>query len=274
MERIFDTPGAVELYVELGRGSLTVTAVDTDRSTLSASGEDAESIVTEQHGDQISVIVPRHRSGSLSGNEPHTDVAIEIPSGSILITKTGSAEQLASGSYADVAIRSGSDDLRIEHITGTAVITTGSGDIWVGTYGGDLRIKSGSGDVQISHAAGTAGVSTGSGDIVFAETDDAVMVKSGSGDVGIRRASGDISANTASGDVAIGELRRGSLSSKNASGDVHIGVPSGVPVWTDVSSVTGNITSDLAGAGQPGDDQDHIEIRAVTVSGDIVLKQL
>ena len=52
---------------------------------------------------------------------------------------------------------------------------------------------------------------------------------------------------------------------------MRIGVPAGVPVWTDISTVSGRIRSDAEGAGQPAEGQHHIEVRAKTVSGDIVL---
>jgi hypothetical protein len=45
-------------------------------------------------------------------------------------------------------------------------------------------------------------------------------------------------------------------------------------VWTDLTTVSGAIRSSLEGAGQPTEGQDHIELRAKTVSGDIVLTQL
>jgi hypothetical protein len=60
---------------------------------------------------------------------------------------------------------------------------------------------------------------------------------------------------------------------KGASGDVTVGVPAGVPVWTDISTVTGAIRSQLPHAGQPAEGADHVEVRAKTVSGDIVLTQ-
>ena len=61
---------------------------------------------------------------------------------------------------------------------------------------------------------------------------------------------------------------------KGASGDVRVGIPSGLPVWTDLSTVSGSIRSSLEGAGQPAEGQDHVELRAKTVSGDIVLTQI
>ncbi|MFA6298233.1 MAG: hypothetical protein WC642_03645, partial [Nocardioides sp.] len=67
---------------------------------------------------------------------------------------------------------------------------------------------------------------------------------------------------------------RGRFTAKGASGNVRIGIPAGVPVWTDISTVTGRIHSTLQGAGQPEDGADHIEVRAKIVSGDVVLTEL
>ena len=53
-----------------------------------------------------------------------------------------------------------------------------------------------------------------------------------------------------------------------------IGVKAGVPVWTDITTVSGTIRSELQGAGQPQEGQDHIEVRAKTVSGDIALSEV
>ena len=53
-----------------------------------------------------------------------------------------------------------------------------------------------------------------------------------------------------------------------------VGIPAGTPVWTDVSTVSGSIRSSLEGAGQPAEGEDHVELRAKTVSGDIVLTQI
>ena len=55
---------------------------------------------------------------------------------------------------------------------------------------------------------------------------------------------------------------------------MHVGVPAGVPVWTDITTVSGEIRSNLTGAGEPRDGADHVEVRASTVSGDVVLTEV
>ena len=106
-------------------------------------------------------------------------------------------------------------------------------------------------------------------------TSDAVaVVKTGSGDLRVRQAHDDVSMATGSGDFLIDLASRGRITAKGASGDVVVGIPAGTPVWTDVSTVSGSIRSSLEGAGQPAEGEDHVELRAKTVSGDIVLTQI
>ena len=45
-------------------------------------------------------------------------------------------------------------------------------------------------------------------------------------------------------------------------------------MWTDISTVSGAIHSNLEGVGQPAEGADHVELRAKTVSGDIILRQV
>jgi len=274
MERTFATPEPVELYVELGKGDLEVTTDSVEESRVHISGHHADEAVVELDGRQLRVLAPRQRAGFFGGGEQSLDVVVFIPHGSALVTRTGSADQVARGTYSSARVKSGSGDVRLDRITGHAVIDTGSGDIAVDEVGGELRTKSGSGDVAITRVAGNAGVSTGSGTVQLGTTNGSVVLKSGSGDLSVQQAHGDLSLSSASGDLIVATQHRGALSAKNVSGDVRVGIPAGIPVWTDVSTVTGRIGSDLEGAGQPGPGEDHVEIRATSVSGDITLRQV
>ena len=105
-------------------------------------------------------------------------------------------------------------------------------------------------------------------------TNSKAVVKTGSGDLKIVTSNDDISLSTGSGDLQIGTARRGRLSLKGASSDVHVGIPAGTPVWTDISTVTGSVRSSLESVGAPQEGQDHIELQARTVSGDITLTEV
>ena len=274
MERTFDTPEPIQLYVELGSGEVRIDATDTTTTEVTATGPGSDDVTVEQSGNRIAVIGPKRRTGFLGGSDAKIQLTVTAPTGSALVTKTGSADQHVSGTLAQVSARSGSGDIQLDTITGATVADTGSGNITVNDAGADVRIKSGSGDIGVASVAGTCGISTGSGDVTIGAAGGSVVLKSGSGDLRVGQAHGDVSLSSASGDLVVDTQHRGGLVAKNASGDVRVGIPGGVPVWTDVSTVTGRISSNLEGAGQPQSGEDYIEVRAKTVSGDIALKQL
>jgi DUF4097 and DUF4098 domain-containing protein YvlB len=273
MRNVFSTPEPVELYVEIGGGSVTVDAEDVNETTVDVEGPNADDVTVEQRGNQIVVIAPHRRGGFLGPSDDYR-VTVTIPTDSELATKTGSADLVARGRYGSTKVKSGSGEVRIEEVAKDAVVDTGSGDIQIGRSHADVRVKSGSGDVTIANTGHSAAVSTGSGDVSLGTTEGSAVVKSGSGDVQVKEAHADVSITTASGDLTVGAIRNGGVLAKAVSGDVRIGVPAGIPVWTDISCVSGRVSSNLEGAGEPKDGQDFIEVRAKTVSGSIRLEQL
>lgn len=272
MQNIFETPGPTSLYVEVGSGDVAVRAEDTDRTVVDVEGKYADEVVVEQRGNEIVVIAPKHHTGLFGSND--LQIRATLPTGSELATKLGSADVTATGRLGAARIRTGSGDVRLGDVDGEVVVETGSGDLLVGSAGGELRVKSGSGDVAVAHLGGPGSVSTGSGDVEIETAAGPVAVKSGSGDLRVRDARNGVELGTASGDLQVDRLHRGRLTAKNVSGDIHVGIPAGIPVWTDVTCVTGSVSSDLEGAGQPAEGEDYIELRAKTVSGDITLEQL
>lgn len=272
MQKTFETPGPISLYVELGSGDVTLRCDQVAETTVDVAGKDAEDVLVEQRGDQIVVIAPKNRTGFL-GRSDTVSVHVTMPEGSELATKLGSADVTATGRLGETRVKTGSGDVTLDNVDGDALVEAGSGDIEVGEITGDLRARSGSGNVELGRAGGTALVSTGSGDIEIGSALQSVTVKSGSGDMRVRDAHADVELSTASGDLVVELMRRGQLAAKNVSGDIRVGVPAGVPVWTDVSSMTGHIRSSLQGAGQPAEGQDYVELRAKTISGDILLEQ-
>lgn len=271
-EHHFDTPDAVALFAEIGKGSLSVQATDTTQTSVSIAGRDADQVDVRQDGRQISVVAPRQRGGFFGGDN-RLDVRITLPTGSDVVLRTGSADIAVAGTIGTAQLKSGSGDVRCDTATGPLLAESGSGDIRLDETQGPVKIKSGSGDIVVGHAANTVAVSTGSGDVRMQSSDGATVVKTGSGDLEVRESTGDVTLTTGSGDLVVGRAHRGRVNVKGASGDVRVGVPAGVPVWTDISTVTGDIRSTIASSGEPRDGIDHVEVRARVVSGDIVLAQ-
>ena len=272
MRKTFDTPEPTSLYVEFGSGRLTVHAAETPTTEVEVEGRRAEDVTVEQQGDQIVVIAAR-RSGFLPFDSDLA-VTVSLPLDSELSTKLGSADVQASGRLGVVRIKCGSGDVSLDETVQDVVVQTGSGDVRLDTARGDLRVRTGSGGVQLGRVTASTVVVSGSGRITIDAAAGETVAKSGSGDVRIGSTDHHVSMTSGSGDLEVVAISRGSIKAKTASGDVTVGVEAGVPVWTDISTVTGDVSSNLEGAGRPEEGQAHVEIRATSVSGDVVLTQL
>ena len=266
----FTTPQPVALYVEIGAGQVDVTASDTAESRVELTGRHADEVVVELDGRNLRVVAPKRRAGFFS-NDESLFATITVPSGSDLAVRTGSADLGVVGEIGSGHVKTGSGDVRLDTLSGQATIETGSGDVEIEESGSELRVKCGSGDVRVNAVRASAAVSTGSGDVQLGTTHGPAVVKTGSGDVRVVEADGDLSLVTGSGDLQIDTARRGKFSAKGASGSIHVGIPAGIPVWTDISTVSGRIHSNVEGGGEPTSDGDHVELRTTTVSGDVVL---
>jgi DUF4097 and DUF4098 domain-containing protein YvlB len=274
MNRQFDTDQPIELYVEIGKGKVTVTASETGVTTVEIQGQNADEVAVTFEDNRLRVVAPKDAGGWFSGRDRSLDVHVDLPTGSDVAARTGSADIVIEGRLDEVNLKTGSGDITCDSFTGGARISTGSGDVEVAEAHAELQVKSGSGDISIGTVGGTLNVSTGSGDVEVGASNARAVVKTGSGDLKVVTANDDVALSTGSGDLSIGTARRGRLSLKGASSDVRIGIPSGTPVWTDINTVTGSIRSDLESVGAPQEGQDHIELQARTVSGDITLRQV
>ncbi len=270
MQHNFDTPTATSLYVEIGSGSVNVSAEEVTQTVVDVEGKDADEVRVEQRGDQIVVIGPKNTSFFGGGRDLR--VTVTMPTDSRFATKVGSADVTARGRLGETMVRTGSGDVRVDEISGNALLESGSGDLAIGAVAGELKIKTGSGDVEVDSVDGPTSVATGSGDVVIGKAGDVVQTKSGSGDTRIGDAAKDVSVSTASGDLVVDTMRRGELRANNVSGDIRVGIPAGTPVWTDINTVTGSVRSRLESTGQPAEGQDYVEMRAKTVSGDVLLE--
>ncbi len=271
----FETHEPVNLYVEIGKGAVNVTATET----------------TETHVERHRQATPtRSRSSSPAGrsasSRPHQRAGFFNGDSSLHVVVTvpdrerprHQDRQRRHHRRRHPRQRPGQDRLR-RRDRSTSSPARASSRPARATYSwrrqaAPLRIKSGSGDVTVRHAEESVTVSTGSGDVEIGTSNGPAVVKTGSGDLWVEDAGTDVSLASGSGDLTVGRARRGKVTVKGASGDVQIGIPAGTPVWTDLSTVSGVIHSNLEGVGQPEEGADHIELRAKTVSGDIVLRQV
>jgi DUF4097 and DUF4098 domain-containing protein YvlB len=274
MNRQFETPEPIYLYVEIGKGKVDVRATGTGTTTLDIEGQQADEVTVTFENNRLSVIGPKDGGGWFSGRDRELVVEVELPTASDVAIKTGSADIEIEGQINEARVKTGSGDVTCDTFTGQAKIETGSGDVELSEAHAELQVKSGSGDISVGSCLGNLNISTGSGDVEVGTTNGKTVVKTGSGDLKVVTANADLSLSTGSGDLSVGTVRRGRVSLKGASSDVEIGIPAGTPVWADINTVTGSIRSDLESVGAPQEGQEHVELQARTVSGDITLTEV
>lgn len=267
----FATPQPLQLDVEVERGHVSLVLTDTTETTVRLEGADAAGTEVSLEGTTLRIHQPRRR-GFFSGDRT-LHVEVEAPRASSLAARLGSTDLHTEGPLSDARVKSGSGDLNLAEVTGACQVDTGSGAVQVHRAGAELRVRSGSGDVHVGHAGATSAVSTGSGDVQVDHHTGTLSVKTGSGDLRVIDAAGEVSMATGSGDAVVDRISTGALGFTGASGDVRIGVAPGIPVWTEVSTVTGRLESRLQGRGEPAQGDPFVVVRARTVSGDIVLQE-
>ncbi len=253
MNRTFTTPEPVDLVVEIQTGTVALTATATSESVISVVGVGADQVRVEQDGSTLSVIGPR--PDGLLRRAPSLDVTVTIPEGSRVRARTGSADVTARGRFGGLRAKSGSGDVSVDTVADKTAVVTGSGDLRIERADGTVEATSGSGDVHI----GVAGAG--------------LRVKVGSGEIAIGETRGDVTASTGSGDITIRTLAAGEARLRTGSGNAWVGVPDGLPVWTDIVA-PGGVTSNLAARGAPLEGQPFVAVRAQVGSGSVRLEQV
>jgi DUF4097 and DUF4098 domain-containing protein YvlB len=275
----FETPGPVSLRVELWQGEVDVTAEDTQTTTVElipAHGDPgAQDIIdnakVEQRGDEIVVLMPKVKSGLFRRGSEIT-ARIVVPKLSRARIETASADIATHGELGDVRAASGSGEVAIDQADDVEV-RTGSGDIRLDAAKGSVSTKSGSAEVVVGKVNGDCDVLSGSGAVAIDEVGGMLKVKAGSGDIVVQAPGRGVDAMSGSGDLVFKRVEHGRVKAKTGSGDVTVGVANGTAAYLDVTSVTGDVSSELDGAEAPTDDAPTAEILVQTGSGDVVLQR-
>jgi DUF4097 and DUF4098 domain-containing protein YvlB len=270
----FETPEPTILVVRTGGGHVTVRAEDTQRTTveltpLNSAGADAVAEArVEQQRNSVIVDIPRFRGG-LFRPHPSVEIVVTCPTDSILEVKAESADITATGTFEEAVVTTGSGELQVDDVTGTAKLKSGSGTVTAGRIGKAAVISTGSGNVSLDQTGHTATVSVGSGDIRIGDVTGATVTKTGSGDVEVDRLDGTLVTKSGSGNLVVRRAASGSVKANGASGSITIGVEEGTAAWLDVSTLTGRVSQELEQTGAPSEEQQRVEITAHTVSGDL-----
>lgn len=274
----FQTSEPITLSIELASGQVDVYAVTTNTTEIelrpaSPGDRDAEAMIertrVEQTGETIVVHVPDSKGLGFLRRTPEIVITARVPAGSNLEAKLKSADLQVEGELGSAKVETASGDISVGDLSGDVRISAASGTVQLGTIGGIVRVQTASGDAILDTACGDCHVQTASGDIQIDAVEGEFNARTASGDVIVREAGMSANVKTASGDVELSQVASGKVDVTTASGDIIIGVQRGVVVWTDASSLTGNVLSSLEATELDGDSAGTLELRAHSTTGDI-----
>lgn len=243
--QMFETNGPVRAGVHTPYGTVDVTTHDAPRAEVDvraladddASREAVEQTHVELRPDgELRIEVPR-RHGSFFGRDPRIRIDVRLPEGSSLAFKTASGDVTTSGRLAEVQGKTASGDVTIADAE-TVEVESASGEVRLGRISGRLVASSVSGDVRVDHAESGA------------------------------------TASAVSGDIELDRVGGGEVNVRSVSGDVRVGIPEGTRVHVDVTTLSGDLSSDLELGDGPGEGSGPlVTVSGKTVSGDVRIRR-
>jgi DUF4097 and DUF4098 domain-containing protein YvlB len=283
MEKTFATPDSVRLVVENEVGFVSVSARETDTSTvlLSADTPGAEELVERAVVEcrptgrrQLLVVKVPRLHGLRFIRRNGVTVRVTVPEGSDVSIVTASADVEVTGSVGDADLGTASGDVSTDDVAGEVSAKSASGHITLGNVGGELRVHTASGDLRCSSVAGRVTFSTASGDVEIGSAGDRVDVKTTSGNARLGELAHGARITGVSGDVRVLALGEGTLRVRSVSGNVAVGVAPGVDLDVDVETMSGSVQSDIPLDKAPGDRRGgaRAEISVRSVSGDVAIE--
>jgi hypothetical protein len=235
-DRSFQVNGPVDLEVLTRSGDITVRSGASGSVSIHAKvhssngwfGGDNKGEVQElqnnppirQNGNSIRIDYVNLRNVSV-------DYEITVPEETTIRAHTGSGNQTIEGLRGNSDLESGSGDLQLARLTGDLHFQTGSGNVRGNQISGSARGKAGSGDIEIEEA--------GAGD---------VDIRTGSGNITVHGINGGFRAEAGSGDIRGDGTPTNMWSIRTGSGNVTLHVPSNLAFDVDVSTSSGNVTTD------------------------------
>lgn len=232
MQRTFATPTPVGFSVQLPAGEIVITTTDAATSVISVDGPRAEVFTVGQQGRSLTLAPPAHRL--FQDLEPHL-VRVSLPRGSSVAARLAQTQLQLIGTFTNVRAQSTSGDITVAAVTEAAAVTSESGMI------------------SIAAASGSA------------------MLRSESGPIEVETMSGVLRVRSRDGDLRVAQLLHGVVTAHTVTGSIRVGVPAGMPAWTDVASTLGDVVNAAAKVGPPQAQQEFVELYARTHSGRIVI---
>jgi DUF4097 and DUF4098 domain-containing protein YvlB len=283
MEKTFETPGDVRLYVEneVGHIGITTGMTETTQIFLEPDTPGAEELIARATvecrttGGRHIVVVKVPRQGMRFMRRNGVSVRVDLPQYSDVNVMAGSADVDVSGPIGTAELATSSGDISTDDVAGDFRSKTASGDITVGSVGGDLKVHTASGDLRCSSVAGSAVFATASGDLEVGAAGNQVDVKATSGYVRLGDLAHGARVQNVSGDVRVLALGEGTLHVRSVSGSVSVGIAKDVDLHVDVETMSGEVRSDIPLGDSPGPGRagNRVDVSVRSVSGDVEIER-
>ena len=181
-------------------------------------------------------------------------LAVDVPVGSDVNIKGASLDVAARGALGALRVRSASGDVRADDVV-RADVTLASGDARIEVVRDAADFRATSGDITLGRVGGRLSASLSSGDVRVDEL-------AGDGDI-----------ETASGDVVVRRYTGASVGVRSVSGDVRVGLPSGIRVQPEISTLSGKVHLPEPARAASTEERRAVKLRLRTVSGDIRIER-
>jgi DUF4097 and DUF4098 domain-containing protein YvlB len=205
------------------------------------------------------------------GGRESIDVAIELPSGSSVEAEAAVGDLRADGRLGECSFQTAVGNARLDETAAVRVNTSG-GNVTVDRVGGRAEIT-GSGQIRVRQIDGSAVIKNLNGMTWLGEVKGDLRCNSANGDITVDRALAAVAAKTANGAVRIGEVVRGSVDLGTSYGELEVGIKEGTAAMLDVRSSYGSVRNSLTASDGPGPSDQTVEVRARTSFGDIVIRR-
>jgi DUF4097 and DUF4098 domain-containing protein YvlB len=242
----------VLLDVELPGGDILLRSGVSGAVSISIEASAADSFDVGQLGDCISIRASRRsRSARL---------VVDVPTGTDVTVKGASVDVAAPGALGALRVQSASGDVAAEDLVRV-----------------DVSVVSGS--IRLELVRDNASFTATSGDVVVGSIGGRLVATLKSGDLNINEVGGDAEVQSASGDVTIRRCEGSTVTVRTLSGDIHLGLPSGIRVDPEISTLSGTVSlpdrgGTYSAAGSPPTAQRRsVKVRLRSVSGDIRIER-
>jgi DUF4097 and DUF4098 domain-containing protein YvlB len=277
----FQTPEPISVTLELGVGTVWITASDRTDTTVDVRPSDdsdesdvqaAGRVRVDYSNGTLQVTGPKTRAFDFSRKTRSVDVTIDLPSGSQVSGEVQVGDLTGTGRLGEFRCKTSAGNVRLER-TGPLRVDTAAGHVTVDRVAGNAEIRTGSGKVRVGDVDGSVVVKNSNGETTIDAVTGDVRVRSANGDISVQRAGAGVEAKTSNGSIRVGEVARGSVELGTAMGDLEIGIAAGTAAWLEVDTSFGQVHNLLDNAARPEQSDETVEVRAHTSFGGITIRR-